>query len=111
MGVVLWPYLVLVHKEELNRRHFRTQEELKRSAFVYIEGFYNPKRPHSANNNLSPDKKGGHVKKTHHAHIMIPSLFLSVFLTKVQPSARSGACSYLPYNGLRPHMVYYTGSL
>ena len=50
-------------KEELNRRHFRDQEELKRSAFVYIERFYNPKRPHSANSNLSPDEKEDVLKK------------------------------------------------
>ena len=31
--------------------------------FVYIEGFYNPKRPHSANSNLSPDKKEDMFKK------------------------------------------------
>ena len=37
-------------------------EEVKRSAFVYIEGFYNPKRPHSANNNLSPDQKEENFK-------------------------------------------------
>ena len=49
-------------KEELNRRHFRNLEEVKRSAFVYIEGFYNPKRPHSANNNLSPDQKEENFK-------------------------------------------------
>ena len=32
-------------------------------SFVYIEGFYNPKRPHSANSNLSPDKKKDMFKK------------------------------------------------
>ena len=37
--------------------------KLKRSTFVYIEGFYNPKRPHSADNNLSPDKKEDMFKK------------------------------------------------
>ena len=52
-----------IFQEELNRRHFRNQDELKHSAFVYIEGFYNPKRPHSANSNLSLDKKEDMFKK------------------------------------------------
>ena len=62
-NAVVESFFKFFKKEELNRRHFRTQEELKRSAFVYIEGFYNPKRPHSANNNLSPDKKEDMFKK------------------------------------------------
>ena len=71
------------------RGDFQNQEELTRSAFVYIEGFYNPKRPHAANSNLSPKKKEDMLKKTHHNHIMIPSLSLSVFLTKVRFSTPS----------------------
>jgi putative transposase len=44
-------------KEELNRRNFSTLAELRQSLFEYIEGFYNPRRPHSANGLLSPDEK------------------------------------------------------
>ena len=62
-NAVVESFFKFFKKEELNRRHFRDQEELKRSAFVYIEGFYNPKRPHSANNNLSPDEKEDVFKK------------------------------------------------
>lgn len=62
-NAVVESFFKFFKKEELNRRHFRDQEELKRSAFVYIEGFYNPKRPHSANSNLSPDKKEDMFKK------------------------------------------------
>lgn len=43
--------------EELNRRTFLTTKELELSLFEYIEGFYNKKRPHSANDMLSPSKK------------------------------------------------------
>lgn len=32
--------LRFLRKEERNQRRFRNQEELKRSAFVYIKGFY-----------------------------------------------------------------------
>ncbi|EOW1106978.1 MULTISPECIES: IS3 family transposase [Listeria] len=44
-------------KEELNRRNFSSLEEVKLACFEYIEGFYNSKRPHSANNFLSPNLK------------------------------------------------------
>ena len=44
-------------KEETNRRRFVDENEAKASVFSYIEGYYNTKRPHSANNMLSPDEK------------------------------------------------------
>ena len=62
-NAVVESFFKFFKKEELNRRHFRDREELKRSAFVYIEGFYNPKRPHSSNGNLSPDEKEALFKK------------------------------------------------
>lgn len=43
--------------EELNRKSFSSLDELNLSLFEYIEGFYNRKRPHSANDLLSPDEK------------------------------------------------------
>ena len=43
--------------EEINRRTYYTKKELEDSLFEYIEGFYNSKRPHSANNMLSPNQK------------------------------------------------------
>ena len=43
--------------EELNRKSFRSKSELEFSIFEYIEGFYNSKRPHSANDMLSPNQK------------------------------------------------------
>lgn len=58
ISAVVGAFFNFFKKEELNRRCFRNQGELKRSAFVYIEGFDNLKRPHSANGDLSPDKKG-----------------------------------------------------
>ena len=62
-NAVVESFFKFFKKEELNRRRFRNQGELKRSVFVYIEGFYNPKRPHSANSNLSPDEKEAVFKK------------------------------------------------
>ncbi|XBX10204.1 IS3 family transposase [Enterocloster clostridioformis] len=44
-------------KEELNRRIFSSLEDLNLSLFEYIEGFYNRRRPHSANGFLSPIEK------------------------------------------------------
>lgn len=43
--------------EELNRKSFTSKSELELSLFEYIEGFYNSKRPHSANYMLSPNQK------------------------------------------------------
>ncbi|WP_344867124.1 IS3 family transposase [Planomonospora alba] len=40
--------------ELLDRRAFRTRPEAERAVFAYIEGFYNPRRRHSANGQLSP---------------------------------------------------------
>ena len=44
-------------KELLNRNSFSSLSQLKLSLFEYIDGFYNPRRPHYANNLLSPDEK------------------------------------------------------
>lgn len=43
--------------EELNRKTYNNKAELDMFLFEYIEGFYNSKRPHSANNMLSPNQK------------------------------------------------------
>ena len=40
--------------ELLDRRRFRTQAEARMAVFQYIEGFYNPRRRHSALDYLSP---------------------------------------------------------
>ncbi|MBT2728926.1 integrase core domain-containing protein [Bacillus sp. ISL-75] len=44
-------------KEELNRKKFTSLKEVKLACFEYIEGFYNPRRPHSAIVMLSPNLK------------------------------------------------------
>ncbi len=40
--------------ELLDRRTFRTQAEARMAVFTFIEGFYNPRRRHSAIGNISP---------------------------------------------------------
>lgn len=40
--------------ELIDRRVFRTRSQAEREVFGYIEGFYNPRRRHSANGQLSP---------------------------------------------------------
>jgi putative transposase len=40
--------------ELLDRRRFETQSEARTAVFAYIEGFYNPRRRHSALGHLSP---------------------------------------------------------
>jgi putative transposase len=40
--------------ELLDRRTFHTRSQAERAVFAYIEGFYNPRRRHSANGQLSP---------------------------------------------------------
>lgn len=44
-------------QEEFSRRSFTSVSEVKLAAFEYIEGFYNSKRPHSANKMLTPNEK------------------------------------------------------
>ncbi|WP_246215612.1 IS3 family transposase [Listeria valentina] len=44
-------------KEELNRRQFRSIEEVRLACFTYIEGFYNTKRPHGTLEMLTPNEK------------------------------------------------------
>ena len=43
--------------EEFSRKSFANISEVKMAAFQYIEGFYNSRRPHSANLMLSPNEK------------------------------------------------------
>lgn len=43
--------------EEFSRKSFSFLSDVKSSAFSYIEGFYNSKRPHSANDMLTPNEK------------------------------------------------------
>jgi len=43
-------------KEENNRRTFHTYAELHKSVFEYIEGFYNPRRPHCSLGYMTPDE-------------------------------------------------------
>ena len=40
--------------ELLDRRRFRTQAEARMAVFDYLEGFYNPRRRHSALDYKSP---------------------------------------------------------
>ena len=46
----------LKHKE-INRHSFFESEDCQKCLFSYINSFYNPFRPHSYNNWLSPDEK------------------------------------------------------
>ena len=41
--------------EEINRNHYSKLSDLKSALFEYIDGFYNTKRPHRANDFLSPN--------------------------------------------------------
>lgn len=47
-------FFKFLKKECTNRRSYSTFDELRIDLFEYIEGFYNIRRPHSANNFLSP---------------------------------------------------------
>jgi putative transposase len=42
--------------EETNRRNYQSQKDLELSLFQYIEGYYNPKRPHGSLGYLSPNQ-------------------------------------------------------
>lgn len=55
-NAVMECFFKYLKKEELNRRHFQSVEQLKQSLISYIAGFYNPIRPHSHNHGLSPNQ-------------------------------------------------------
>ena len=55
-NAVMECFFKYLKKEELNRRHFQSMEQLKQSLVSYIAGFYNPIRPHSHNHHLSPNQ-------------------------------------------------------
>jgi putative transposase len=57
-SVVAESFFKYLKLEETNRRSYCSSAELKLSLFQYIDGYYNKKCPHSANNMLSPDEKG-----------------------------------------------------
>lgn len=55
-NAVMECFFKFLKKEELNRRHFQSLEQLKESLLTYICGFYNSIRPHSHNLGLSPNQ-------------------------------------------------------
>ena len=55
-NAVMECFFKYLKKEELNRRSFSSFDQLKLSLVKYIDGFYNPIRPHSHNNGLSSNK-------------------------------------------------------
>lgn len=55
-NAVMECFFKYLKKEELNRRSYRTVEQLKQSLMTYISGFYNARRPHSHNRGLAPNQ-------------------------------------------------------
>ena len=66
-NAVVESFFKFLKKEETDRRHFADEVEVRKSVFEYIEGHYNSKRPHGANDMLSPNEKEagffGHVTR------------------------------------------------
>jgi len=55
-NAVMECFFKYLKKEELDRRNYRSVEQLEQSLLSYISGFYNPRRPHSHNHGLSPNQ-------------------------------------------------------
>lgn len=55
-NAVMECFFKYLKKEELDRRTYKTAEQLKQSLMSYISGFYNAQRPHSHNRDLSPNQ-------------------------------------------------------
>ena len=55
-NAVMECFFKYLKKEELDRRSYRTVEQLKQSLVAYISGFYNARRPHSHNRGLPPNQ-------------------------------------------------------
>jgi len=54
-NAVVESFFKFLKAEETNRRYYSTFADLQLSLFEYIDGFYNPKRPHSTIDFLSPN--------------------------------------------------------
>jgi len=57
-------FLQLLKRERIKRHAFKTRDEARSEIFDYIEMFYNSKRRHSFNSQLSPAEYGERYKKT-----------------------------------------------
>jgi len=55
-NAVMECFVKYLKKEELDRRTYKTDGQLKQSLISYIAGFYNTHRPHSHNRGLSPNQ-------------------------------------------------------
>lgn len=53
-NAVVESFFQLLKRERIRRRVYATRDEARQDVFDYIEMFYNPKRRHSFNNDLSP---------------------------------------------------------
>ena len=67
-NAVMECFFKYLKKEELYRRHFQSVEQLKLSLVSYFAGLYNPLRPHSHNNGLSPN----HMEDRYFANFSCP---------------------------------------
>ena len=47
-------FFATLQTELLDRHHWTTRDQLANAVFAYLEGFYNPRRRHSALGYLSP---------------------------------------------------------
>ena len=56
-NAVMACFFKYLKKDELDRRHFQTIDQLKQRLLSYIAVFYNPVRPPSHNHGLSPDQR------------------------------------------------------
>jgi putative transposase len=65
--------------ELLDRRVFKTKAEARTALFVYIEGWYNPRRRHGSIGYLSPVE----FERRHAENIALPQLGVSKLLTSV----------------------------
>ena len=56
-NAVVESFFKYLKQDEVNRKTYHTLQELQLSLFEYIEGYYNPKRPHGTLGMLTPDEK------------------------------------------------------
>ena len=79
MTMLLWNVFFQIFEKGRNRQKILFFfQELSLSLFEYINGFYNPLRPHSHNNGLSPNQAEKYF------FYLIFLFFLSTLLTIVQ---------------------------
>lgn len=76
-NAVMACFFKYLKKDELDRRHFQTIDQLKQRLLSYIAGFYNPVRPPSHNHGFPQTRENGSLFSDFLVHFIDISPYLT----------------------------------